>query len=209
MNERVMVEMLDEKDRIKSKSELEEWITYERRKYGGRFGLFAEILAVTEVGILRKHQVLLRKAEYHLNSGHKIRMLLYRYRTIRMQNKYGMHIPLNACSKGLQIMHVGPVLINGKAIVGKDCYFHINTALVAGGTNDEAPILEDGVVVGIGAVILGGVHIARNVAIGANAVVNKDVLEENIAVAGVPAHKISNRGRLEWNKKENGADTNH
>ena len=99
-------------------------------------------------------------------------------------------------------MHIGPVLMNGRVTVGKDCSFHINTALVAGGTNDDVPCLEDGVVVGIGAVVLGNVHVARNVAIGANAVVNKIVADENIAVAGVPAHKVSNGGRLNWNKNK-------
>lgn len=98
-------------------------------------------------------------------------------------------------------MHVGPVLMNGKVDVGENCVFHINTALVAGGTNDDAPVLESGVVLGIGAVVLGNVHIAKNVAIGANAVVNKSFLEENIAIAGVPAKKISDRGSCEWNKK--------
>ncbi len=34
------------------------------------------------------------------------------------------------------------------------------------------------------------------------AVVNKDVLESNIAVAGVPPRKISNNGRKTWNKIE-------
>lgn len=55
--------------------------------------------------------------------------------------------------------------------------------------------------VGVGAIILGDVTIADGVAIGANAVVNKSVTEENIAVAGVSAKKISNNGRAEWNKK--------
>ena len=80
--------------------------------------------------------------------------------------------------------------------------FHINTALVAGGTNDGVPYLEDGVIVGIGAVLMGNIQVRRNVAIGANAVVNKSVDEENIAVAGVPAKKVSNGGRLNWNKKK-------
>ena len=83
-----------------------------------------------------------------------------------------------------------------------NCSIHINTAFVAQGVSNEVPTLGDGVVVGVGAVLMGGIHIANNVAIGANAVVNKDVLEENIAVAGVPAKKISNSGRLEWNKKQ-------
>ena len=99
-------------------------------------------------------------------------------------------------------MHLGPILINGKAHVGRNCALHINTALVAGGTNDTVPYLEDGVVVGVGAVILGGVHLAENIAIGANAVVNKSFDEPNIAIAGVPAHKVSNNGRTHWNTKK-------
>lgn len=47
-----------------------------------------------------------------------------------------------------------------------------------------------------------------NIAIGANAVVNKNFTEENIAIAGIPAKKISNNGALEWNKnnKDNERD---
>lgn len=99
-------------------------------------------------------------------------------------------------------MHVGPILINDKAVIGKNCSLHINTAIVAGGTNNEVPVIGEGVVVGVGAVILGGVTIANNIAIGANAVVNKSFIEENIAIAGVPAKKVSNNGSLEWNKQD-------
>lgn len=38
-------------------------------------------------------------------------------------------------------MHLGPILINGRATIGKDCTFHVNTAVVAGGTNDDLPTL--------------------------------------------------------------------
>lgn len=41
---------------------------------------------------------------------------------------------------------------------------------------------------------MGGITIVDSVAIGANAVVNKDILEPDIAVGGVPARKISNNG---------------
>ena len=196
--------MLSYENRINTKNELKDWIEYERKKYGGGYGLVSvlrTVFPVSENDILRKHQELLRKTEYHTNCGHKVRSLIYKVRLSRMQNKYALHIPINTCGRGLKIMHVGPVLMNGKVTVGKDCSFHINTALVAGGTNDGVPCLEDGVVVGIGAIVLGDVHIARYVAIGANAVVNKNVSEENIAVAGVPAHKVSDGGRLNWNKK--------
>lgn len=125
-----------------------------------------------------------------------------RLRLYRFQNKYAIHIPPNTCGRGLQLTHVGPVLINGQAAVGENCVFNVNTALVAGGTNNGTPTLGNDVVVGIGAVILGDTYISDGVAIGANAVVNKDVLEPNIAIAGVPAKKISNNGRFEWSKKQ-------
>ena len=185
--------------RINTKADLKAWLAYELPKYG-RGGIKA-FIAGDEGWVLRRHQILLRKTEYYINSKQKVMSLIYRMRLNRIQNKYALHIPPNCCGKGLKVMHVGPILINQNARLGDDCALHINTAIVASGLDSSVPTLEDRVVVGVGAVILGGVRIAKNVAIGANAVVNKDVLEENIAVAGVPAKKISNNGRLEWNKK--------
>lgn len=139
------------------------------------------LLPVTEHAILRKHVILLRKTEYHINCGHKLLALIYKMRLGYLQNKYALHIPPNVCGKGLHILHLGPVLMNSGAVVGEDCSFHMNTGLVAGGTNHGVPTLGKGVVVGIGAIVLGDVHIADYVAIGANAAVNENVSERNIA----------------------------
>ncbi|SJZ81613.1 serine O-acetyltransferase [Globicatella sulfidifaciens] len=99
-------------------------------------------------------------------------------------------------------MHLGPILVNGKVKAGKNISIHINTSIVAGGPDNGAPVLEDGIVIGVGAVVLGPIKIAKNIAIGANAVVNKTFLEENIAIAGVPAKKISDNGRVAWSKNQ-------
>jgi serine O-acetyltransferase len=189
------IDMLAENKRINTRKDLKEWLKYENENYGTRW--FRRILTISEIDILRRHQTLLRKTEYYTNTGHKIISTYYKVRLLRIQNKYMLHIPLNTCGKGLRLMHVGPV---GRVTVGRDCVFHINTALVAGGTNDGVPYLGDGVILGIGAVIVGNVHIASNVAIGANAVVNKDFLEPEITIAGVPAQKISNIGSSYWNR---------
>ncbi len=188
---------------IKSKADLKDWLRYELNRYGG--GNRFRFVLLSERDIIKRHQVLLRKTEYHINTHHKIRAALYKIKLNCIQNKYGLHIPPNTCMRGLRIMHLGSILINANSEVGEDCAFHINTALVAGGIVGAAPKLGKHVILGIGAIVLGGVSVADNVAIGANAVVNKDVLESNIAVAGVPAKKISNNGSLEWNKdiKEN------
>lgn len=193
--------MLDYNNRINSKRELNDWLSYELSNYSGHEvgGGIRKLFPITENDILRKHQLLLRKSEYHINTNHKVRSMLYRSRLYRLQNKYSLHIPVNCCGRGLKIMHLGPILMNGNVTLGKNVSVHINSGLVAAGRSNEAPILGDGVVVGFGATVLGGVHVADNVAIGAGAIVTKSFEEENIAIAGNPARKISENGRLTWN----------
>lgn len=65
------------------------------------------------------------------------------------------------------------------------------------------PHIGNNVVIGVGAVVLGDTYIADGIAVGANAVVNKSFEEPNIAIAGVPARKISNNGRYKWQGKNN------
>lgn len=197
--------MISKEKQITTKEQLREWLAYEKDRYGSISRLNC-LLQVGEMGILWKHQTLLRKAEYYHNTHKKLRAKFYLFRLLRMQNRYALHIPLNCCGKGFKIMHIGPILINGNASVGENCSFHINTALTAGGTNDCAPQLGDRIVLGIGAVVLGNTQIADGVAVGANAVVNKSVLEPNIAVAGVPAKKVSNNGTAAWNKNASSAE---
>lgn len=64
------------------------------------------------------------------------------------------------------------------------------------------PSLGDGVLLFMGAIVAGDTHIADNVVIGANSVVSKSILEENVTVAGNPAQIVSHRGRLDINHKE-------
>lgn len=195
--------MLPEEKRLATKEQLNEWLAYELPKYQAEGRFFRQLFPVAERDILKKHLVLLRKAEYHTNTNHRIRSLFYRVRLYRLQNKYCLHIPINTCAKGLKIMHVGPILINDNAIVGEDCSIHMNVGLVAGGRNDYAPELGKGVVMGIGSIALGKIKIADNVAVGANAVITRSIEEIDIAVAGVPAKKISDNGRSKW-KARNG-----
>lgn len=190
--------MLPKEKTIQTKAQLKDWLDYELPRYSK--SRIHNMLQDTEGAVLRRHQKLLRKTEYYYNSGKRLMFRLYNFRLSRMQNRYALHIPINCCGRGLKIMHVGPVLINANAQLGENCSLHINTGIVAGGKSSAAPVLEDRVVVGLGAVVLGNIRIAKNVAIGANAVVNKDIAEENIAVAGVPAKKISDNGRLSWGK---------
>lgn len=199
--------MLSKEECINSKKELKEWLSYELEKYTKKDKhskiqtKISDLFFVSQTSILRKHQILLRKTEYYLNTGKKIRGLIYSFKLKRFQNRFAIRIPINTCGKGLKIMHGGPILVNGNAKIGRDCVLHIQTGIVAGGRSDDAPIIGDGVIVGIGAKVLGNVHIANGIVIGANAVVNKSFEEENIAIAGVPAKKISNNGASSWGSR--------
>lgn len=191
--------MISKEKQIKTKQQMKEWLKYELSRYPhGRFSSFAEFFELNETSIKRKYNTKLRHLEYYLNTGKKVRAAITRIKLNKLMNKYCLRIPPNCVEKGLKIMHVGPILINGRASIGKNCSLHINTTIAAKGISDDAPILGNGVVVGVGSVILGGVSIADNVAIGANSVVTKNITEENIAVAGAPAKKVSNNGSLEW-----------
>ncbi len=178
--------------RITSKENLKDWITYEQLRFSLRD------LGFSERGVIKKFQRTLRKVEYYKNTGKKLRYIIGALRLRRMQNLYGLRIGPNTCGRGLKIMHLGSILLNG--VVGENCSLHINTALVAKGTSNARPELGDNVVVGVGAVIVGGVKVADGVAIGAGAVVTKNIDEPDIAVAGCPAKKVSNNGRNEWRK---------
>ncbi|MEK4754784.1 hypothetical protein MKX72_19985 [Priestia sp. FSL R5-0597] len=186
---------------IKSRQDLMEFLNYEKKNYG-RKNTKMPLICVREKSYLWKYNVLLRKSEYYTNTRKKIRSLIYRAWLSHYQNQHQIHIPINTFDKGLRLMHLGPILVNAKVKAGKDIALHINTSLVAGGSNDHTPVLSDNIVVGVGAVILGDVHLAKHIAVGANSVVNKSFDEENIAIAGAPAKKVSDNGRLNWNVKD-------
>ncbi|HPX89412.1 MAG TPA: serine O-acetyltransferase [Methylophilaceae bacterium] len=86
------------------------------------------------------------------------------------------------------IDHGMGVVIGETAVIGDDCTLYHGVTL--GGTSwnkgKRHPTLEQGVVIGAGAKVLGPITIGRNAKIGSNAVVVKDV-PENATAVGIPA----------------------
>jgi serine O-acetyltransferase len=86
------------------------------------------------------------------------------------------------------IDHGMGVVIGETAIIGDDCTLYHGVTL--GGTSwnkgKRHPTLEQGVVIGAGAKVLGPITIGKNAKIGSNAVVVKDV-PENATAVGIPA----------------------
>ena len=77
-------------------------------------------------------------------------------------------------------------------MIGKNC--RIQDGVTIGATNGStcAPQIGNNVFIGSGAKIIGDIRIADDVAIGAQALVVKSILESGITVGGIPAKKISN-----------------
>lgn len=96
-------------------------------------------------------------------------------------------------------MHLGSLLTNGD--LGEDCALHVNVAIVSGGRDQGTPIIGNKNVIGVGATIVGAVKLGNGIAVEANAVVTKSFEEDDIAIAGVPAKKISDNGSGTWHKK--------
>jgi serine O-acetyltransferase len=96
----------------------------------------------------------------------------------------------------LFIDHGMGVVIGATSIVGDDVTLYQGVTL--GGTGKEHgkrhPTLEDNVVVGGGAKILGNIIVGKNCRIGAGSVVLRNV-PENSTVVGVPGHIVFREGK--------------
>ncbi len=104
--------------------------------------------------------------------------------------------PAAKIGRRLFIDHGHGVVIGETAIVGDDVTLYQGVTL--GGTGKEHgkrhPTIEDNVVVGGGAKILGNIVVGKNCRIGAGSVVLRNVPEDS-TVVGVPGHIIFREGK--------------
>ncbi len=112
----------------------------------------------------------------------------------RYMYKYGFQIESTTkIGEGFYLGHFGLVIINEKAVIGKNCNIAPNVTI--GQTNRGhlmgCPTISDQVWIGTGAVIVGKITIGSNVLIAPNSYVNVDV-PSNSVVMGNPC-KIVNK----------------
>ncbi len=118
--------------------------------------------------------------------------VLYRRLFRRICRSYGIEIDYSTkVGRRVVIDHQSGIVINGFCEIGDDCRLRQNITMGVRKTGefDGCPTLGRNVDVGAGAVILGGITVGDGAAIGANAVVVKDVPPGALAV-GVPARII-------------------
>lgn len=105
--------------------------------------------------------------------------------------------------KGLFIDHGMGVVIGETAEIGDDVTLYQGVTL--GGTSLEAgkrhPTLEDRVIVGAGAKIIGPILVGKNARVGSNAVVVKSVME-NTTVVGIPAKVVQPQKQTQKQKAQ-------
>ncbi len=105
--------------------------------------------------------------------------------------KSGVEIGIDSkLGKNCDIWHSG-VVINGD--VGDNCTFHGNNTIGNKGKGSESlcPVIENGVDIGVGAIVIGDVKIADDCVIGAGSVVTKSFEKQGSIIVGVPGKAIN------------------
>lgn len=188
---------------IKTREELRQVLDYEKKMY------LVTSKHHLKLWLLRDHDYLvwtylcaLRKMEYHLNAGHKLRAAYWERKRNIIGSRYGLFIWPNSVGRGLRIWHYGDIIVHKDAKIGENCQLHgMNCIGNKGVANSGVPVIGDNVNIGVGAKIVGDVYIADDVSIGANAVVTKSCYEKGAVLVGIPAKNIGQAA--EAKEKEN------
>lgn len=148
-------------------------------------------------GCMKKRTVM----RYTLYPVFKLLLLRHRY-------KYGIAIPeYTKIGPGFFINRFGNIMVNGDAIIGANCNITHGSMLgqMNRGPKQGSPILGDGVFLAAGCKVIGQIHIGNRAAVGANAVVTKDV-PDDAAVGGIPAKILSMKGSEGYINRQVDAD---
>lgn len=180
---------------IQSKIDYFNYLNQDRKALGiNGQSIISQLLGFLSPNYIWVFQKTLRKLEYYTNCRnkgiYKLYILILRYKFKNISLKLGFSIPINVFGPGLSIVHYGTIVINRASNIGSNCRIHACVNIGASGGEKKAPQLGDNIYIAPGAKIYGDIRIANNIAIGANAVVNKSFEEDGILIAGNPAKKI-------------------
>ncbi len=146
-----------------------------------------------------KFQIALRKYEYwHNKTRYENKMLIFpmlfsKLRYHRLSIKLGFTIPPNTFGPGLAIHHYGCIVVNDNARIGKNCIIQQCVNIGQNHGPDDVPTIGDNVYIGPGVKVFGRIKVADGCALGAGAVVNKDINEKDSVVVGNPMRIVGKR----------------
>lgn len=184
---------------IKTKEDLNKYIQADLNSLGIKKITFKMKIKGMLSPQIWKYEVILRKLEYATNNNKGLRRRWLNFRFYKYGIKLGFTISPNTFGPGLCLCHVGPIIINDHCNIGANARIHVGvnignySRLDKNWVPDNTPTIGNNVYIGPGAKIFGKIKIGNNVAIGANAVVTKDV-PDDVTVAGVPAKVINDEG---------------
>ena len=107
---------------------------------------------------------------------------------------WGIHLPpTTRIGRRFRIWHHGSILLNARSI-GDDVHIRQDTTfgpvrMADAGRPECLPVIEDGVDIGSGACVLGGVRVGKGAFLGANSVVMQEI-PPGVVAFGVPARII-------------------
>ena len=141
----------------------------------------------------------LRKTAYYNTRRRSLLLLAYLYNRQRLHHyrfRYGFDIsPSTVIGPGLYLGHFGGVVINCATTIGSNV--NINHGCTIGATsrgpNVGAPVLEDRVWIGAGAIVVGKIRVGCDSLIAPGAYVNFEV-EPSSVILGNPGQCVSRRG---------------
>ena len=116
--------------------------------------------------------------------------LYYELKYNVLASKYKIYLEGDFGRK-LKIEHEN-IFLNKNAKIGNNCVLHGNNCIGTSG-NNRVPVIGDNVDIGFGATIIGDIKIVNNIVIGANSLVNKSFVEDNVVIAGNPARIIKRK----------------
>lgn len=187
---------------IKSKKELKDILNYERERWklpqahSWVGWLKIKLVFFFHPGSPYQYMYCLRNLEYYQGrGGRKLHKLYYKYKLKVLGLRTGIELYPGVADIGVKPNH-GKCIVSRSAKIGRDTIIvGFVTIGGVGGNRDGAGVATIGqrCFISTGVRIIGPVHIADNVVLGANAVVVKDINEPGTYV-GVPAHKISDKG---------------
>lgn len=122
---------------------------------------------------------------------------LYRLAYLLVQVLWGIELPRRArIGPGLFIAHFGGVVVSERAVIGANCNLSQQITIGVGGKGARAgaPVIGDDVFIAPGARVFGAIRIGNNAAIGANAVVYKDVPDNAVVVLDPGFSIVSYKG---------------